>query len=602
MMWTKPPANNRQAAPAVFNVPVRDDNREDTTPARPETPAANRSTGVKTQGVHPGRLVGFSLPVVGVVAGAAMWMVSPLLAVGVLGGTTAAVGVGYVAHKAWRRSMPRAGRRPATPSRSLFGGRPSSPGRGPISRLLGGGSRGSSGSRGRPSSSGSGAGPRGSGGRGRGLFGLGRRSPSGSGSSTTRRSSRSGQPGGGSTSGGRSLRDRLLGRKRGTQAAGGGSPSAGKPSKRGAASAAGTGPRGRAPRGASSAPGGKQGKGRGIWPFRRNNPGSTGGSGTGKGSKWKKLFGGGSNGASSSPNGGGRGGKKTTGRGHGLPWKNRHSDPKTPKTKKDRGKGWLRLSITDGGGAMLAWQQDRKKRKKKNSTSTGDSEVVATTKSQDTKEFPTGPQRKVQMKKTNLGYRFDDGGWFKPEPPSKKPRKVKASNQVKPTKTKHQPMDDFGFDSPVPARGKPLAAPRPMDDFGFDSPPVEPAPTRKPQAGGGNPSGTERNKKVSTSTESITAGYAQQVDQSTPQTRIQTLSTIADVARADARKSEEKARSYHADAAGLLNSTSPALQAEAEHLKREAARLEQDAQARAGVAHAFEDAAAAEAVSAQPTV
>ena len=57
---------------------------------------------------------------------------------------------------------------------------------------------------------------------------------------------------------------------------------------------------------------------------------------------------------------------------------------------------------------------------------------------------------------------------------------------------------------------------------------------------------------MSTSTESITAGYAQQVDQSTPQTRIQTLSTIADVARADARKSEEKARSYHADAAGLI--------------------------------------------------
>lgn len=84
-------------------------------------------------------------------------------------------------------------------------------------------------------------------------------------------------------------------------------------------------------------------------------------------------------------------------------------------------------------------------------------------------------------------------------------------------------------------------------------------------------------------------GYAEMVDNSTPDTLAATLQGAADAARRDAARLEGQAAELRRQAAGLEDK--PGMSDAAEDLLAEAARVDEDANSRAGMAAAFEDEA-----------
>jgi hypothetical protein len=96
-------------------------------------------------------------------------------------------------------------------------------------------------------------------------------------------------------------------------------------------------------------------------------------------------------------------------------------------------------------------------------------------------------------------------------------------------------------------------------------------------------------------TDTIRSGYADMIDNSTPQTLASTLAEAADAARLDAETCQGKAEDLRAEAAGLEDK--PGMREAAESFLREAVQWEETAENRRGMAAAY-DTKAAEALAA----
>jgi hypothetical protein len=84
--------------------------------------------------------------------------------------------------------------------------------------------------------------------------------------------------------------------------------------------------------------------------------------------------------------------------------------------------------------------------------------------------------------------------------------------------------------------------------------------------------------------------YAQQIDQSTPESKAQTLTEVATIARADATRLNEQADELTRQAAAMADK--PGMKAAEEKLRRQIREISDDASGRIGWARAFEEAAA----------
>lgn len=526
-MRTKPePKDDSKAAPEVFNAPARDDPEPEQATERP----SSRATGIKSNGVPAGRLAGFALPVLAVVAGAAMWAVSPLLAVGLFGGTVAAGGAGYVAHRAWKRrgrigSTAAALRGPvgsAVPSaRTGFRNR------GALASLLHGGPR-------RAGSSTSGG--IGTGNRGRSL--LGRKHPGGN-----------TEPGAGRTGGASSgLRSKLFGRRSGSNSTRGGTGSV--PTRRSRANN-GSGRSSRGVAGSSSTTRGR------LAPSasRGKVSGPGGGLATRSGNG---LFGGRKNPTGSTPGG------APTSRGVGRDKKRRyfaHVDPGFTGGRTRTGDKGSDLEIPKLRGKVVKTTRD------------AEAKDPGTKPVQDAAgEVPALSGKRTRMRNHPL---VDDGGFFSPGP--QKPNQKSAL------------VDDAGFPAntqSAPEKPAPVSAPTyddtPVDDFGFPLTPIT------PQAEGRN-TNTERNKMSAATSEGIQSGYAHMIDNSTPESRARTLNEAAQEARLSATHHEELARQARAEAAALDGMKG--MRETAERFLREAAALDEVALKRRGMAGAYEELA-----------
>lgn len=89
--------------------------------------------------------------------------------------------------------------------------------------------------------------------------------------------------------------------------------------------------------------------------------------------------------------------------------------------------------------------------------------------------------------------------------------------------------------------------------------------------------------------ETIRSGYADMIDNSTPVTLMATLGEAAEAARVDAAAFDDKAAQLRAEAAGLDDK--PGMREAAESFLREAAQAEATAEARRGMAAAYDNRA-----------
>lgn len=85
--------------------------------------------------------------------------------------------------------------------------------------------------------------------------------------------------------------------------------------------------------------------------------------------------------------------------------------------------------------------------------------------------------------------------------------------------------------------------------------------------------------------------YAHLIDQSTPESKAQTLNEVADIARADATRLNEQADELARQAAAMNDK--PGMAAAQQKLRTKVQEISDDASARIGWARAFEEAAAA---------
>jgi hypothetical protein len=119
-----------------------------------------------------------------------------------------------------------------------------------------------------------------------------------------------------------------------------------------------------------------------------------------------------------------------------------------------------------------------------------------------------------------------------------------------------------------------------------------PAPTTTSQPTASQPATTTASPKgPDMTTTDLTTGYAHMVDSATPATLRSTLSGVAESARISAADLRKKAEDLRTEAAGLMEKDD--MSTSGEEFLAEAARLEETAEARLGVAAAYEDRASA---------
>lgn len=619
--------------------PVSPDDKKDE-----ETPA-------KSAGVPAGRLVGWSLPVVGLLVAAGLWTVSPLVALLAAGGTVVGGGMGWLWHRARKRRMQqkRQSRR-STRAWTVKWGRVGS--RGGSSRQT----RGSTSMFRRTGSTGGSSGGTGRTGLSSPFRGIGRGRSSGGGRRSTGAGGARGtgaSRGGGSRGGGRGFGLRSGSRGAGSRSAGsrglaGGRSGRGSAGRGGALSGLGRGVRGALGRGRS---------GRGVAGRSRAGSSRPGGSRPGGGRPGSRtglgrLLGRGKAGATkSSRTGSGKratrspasvAGRKAVGRlltplGKG---RNRVAGNKKAKaspsskstsqkpgalqrvgrSKFGRAMGLGRLagkpgSTSKGSGAKpLSGKPSAGKWVKPAAPSksrTNRSGTRATRAARPARSSRRRVRRVRVMKRQGwLSLGGKSGKWVKPSAPKSTKTaapKTAAPKATGPSKRTRKPVTP----PPPPPVKRTKPAPLPVDDCGWPSPPVRkmadfPKAARrvKPvepidvdECGWPiyNPAPAKRlvkNTRKGTLMDAVLdlPDYTAHVDQSTPETLARTCSEAADDARRSANKMLEEAEALRTKAANLQNKEDMAGTAQA--LLREAGLREEAAERRQGWAAGFEEAAA----------
>jgi hypothetical protein len=542
----------------------------------PEKKPAQSEKGLKSSGVPKARLLGWAIPVLGVVAGVAMYNQSPMGAAVMFGVAFLILLIAGVMHllkgRGGKGSSSGGGGRSAPQSRprgqrrmpwSRSGGRGGrSGGASGSSRGASGGSSGGRGIRGRFSRNGGGA----SGGTGRTGGGTG-----GAGAASAGRTGTSTAKGG---SGGKRNWNPLRRNRAGN------SPNSPK-STTGANGSSGTPTSGR---GASSSPTGK----RSMLPWRRNK---TAAGGTGPGRSGSSTTSG-----AASPSGR-KPASTGTGTGSGrrrFPLRRKNST--TPTTARTNPAGVGPGASRPGNNAATGNPPTRRERtrariqnwrgRKNPATNTTNPDGAANTGGHAATRVKSEkqPRWRPWRRRTSQGNNSHETSENRPSGTRPEGRRARARRKEA---EKNQPvLDDAGFplvdiSKPEPAKpSKPVDRdPIAVDDAGFPSyaAPQQPPPVRK------TPTRHKKGKEVDTSP------YMDQVDSSTPQTTQATMTAVAEVARRDAanlREEVEKMR-RNADALG----DKPGMVEGAEELRREAAAKAMVVEARLAVAAAFENEA-----------
>lgn len=553
-------AEENKAAPEAFaNAQVPDNKPAD------DAPKSEGKPRVESSGVSAQTALGWTLPILLVIAGVVMWRVSPLLAAGVFGVAVVALALAWVGRMATRKktekqavdlaSLLSGAKLPAGSSlrRRLRGrGAVEADGDGPSRRLLRRPSRSTHSGGGRSLWGGSG-----------GPAGSRWRSPRGADHPSSRR--RTSMPG-------RSTQDNSSGLGGSTTSAGRRWPWTRTSQDRTSARTAGQ--KGADPAAARSGVSKMLGGIRRSPTPQAKGPGHSGGgthrssgAGGGRSPSWMR----------SSGHGGSRSGRAAS---EGGGWAGGTTQP--PRKRGVRGQsGWKwwfakNAPAQPKAGAVPA--------------------APAGTESAGADKSPKAGRRS--------GRAMDDSGFTSPQvgrrrsliPRIKRRRKPPASDEQSRAGTPQAaeaPVDEMGFPlAPITDRraarpaGPTPATPRPaapsvqeFDDAGF--------PT-VPPAGGTSPARNEGDTPVTTA---AGTGYAHLIDPSTPQSRAASYEEVANHARQDGARLSEMAEAMRQEASGLADKEG--MEVAVARLLQEANRAAETAEIRAGTARAFEEAAAA---------
>lgn len=560
-LLTPTPPDPGKALPGMFASPPThpEPDLEDDTPDSPPRPARPLLPSQQT-GVPVARLAGFAIPILAIVGGAAMWVVSPLLALGVVGGTAVAGAAGFAGHKLWARRTGR-GRRAGG---LLGGGRRAGSALGTLGSVGGGRRSGVRGALGRLTGRGGAAGGT------RGTLASRARGAAGKAAGASKRSA------------GGKLMDKLMPKRAAKRAAAAGSRGT-------VAKAAGRGSK--SPGLGRSVAGKSRGAAKGTKSAGNRATGSVAKGASGVLSRGREAL---SGAAKRTASGIGKaavgGARRAAGRatknssrsgGGGLPRpKNKASrllsagiKPKRPSSStapntKRRGfhlpkrtpkpNGLPGFSAVDTA-ALAAAMGERPK--------TGLARRRSA-RAERRRNRPATPPAKKGPAVADEGAGFYTGpppGSTKSEPPAGKPvretREQMRERILKERRRKAVP----------PAAGS--------DDEGAASF-TGPATTKRPAP----TAGSKERKAAMSDSDSLSTGYANMVDNSTPATLDRTLGEAQDAASSAARRNETKANDLRAEAAGM---TSKDMANAAEGLLREAGRLDDDADKHRGWAQAL---------------